>query len=197
MGKREETRDRILEIALQLFNEQGWGVVTTNHIAAAAGLSVGNLYYHFKNKEEIVRALYERLIVDTKNAFLMPTDRLPDLTDLERMIRANFVVLWQYRFLYRELIALLQRDPLLAGQYRGFREYGFQNFMALFQQFHASGVFRPTTEAEINQLAETCWILSEFYLPFVEIGGVVPSDAHLDHGVVLLRQAFTPYLNTK
>ncbi len=196
MGKREETRDRILDIALQLFNEQGWHAVTTNHIAAAAGLSVGNLYYHFKNKEEIVRALYERLIVATKSAFIMPTDRLPDLTDLERMIRANFVVLWDFRFFYREIIALLQRDSLLAEQYRAFREYGFQNFMALFQQFHISGVFRPATAEEIKQLAETCWILSEFYLPFLEIGGAVPGEADLDHGVVLMRQAFTPYLNS-
>ncbi|WP_309708228.1 TetR/AcrR family transcriptional regulator [Armatimonas sp.] len=197
MGNRKATREHILEIALRLFNEQGCHATTTNHIAEAAGLSVGNLYYHFKNKEEIVRALYERLSADTQAAFVLPTDRLPDLTDLERLMRVNFTILWEYRFFYREIMALLQRDPQLAAQYRALRERGFQNFTVLFQQFHASGIFRPATTTEIDQLAEICWILSEFYLPFVEIGGEAPNPAHLDHGVVLLRQALTPYLETK
>ena len=54
-------RERIVDTALQLFNERGSATVSTNHIAAAARISPGNLYYHFRNKEEIVRALFERL----------------------------------------------------------------------------------------------------------------------------------------
>lgn len=197
MGNRQETRERILDHALKLFNEQGCHATTTNHIADAAGLSVGNLYYHFKNKEELIRALYARLNAATQAAFLLPQERLPDNTDLERLIRVNFTLLWEYRFFYREILALLQRDPVLATDYRGVRERGFQNFTALFQQLNASGIFRSTAPAEIQRLAELCWVLSEFYLSFVEIGGEQPTEQHLDHGVVLLRQALAPYLETK
>ena len=55
-------RELILTAALKLFNEQGSHKVTTNHIAKAIGISPGNLYYHFKNKEHIIRELLERLI---------------------------------------------------------------------------------------------------------------------------------------
>ena len=59
--KTAATRERILNAALSLFNESGTATVSTNHIAVASRLSVGNLYYHFKNKDEIIRALYERI----------------------------------------------------------------------------------------------------------------------------------------
>ena len=59
-AKSEQTRGRILNTALGLFNEQGTAAVSTNHVAAEAGLSPGNLYYHFTDKQEIIRALHER-----------------------------------------------------------------------------------------------------------------------------------------
>ena len=56
------TRDRILSAALELFNERGSAAVTTNHVAARAGISPGNLYYWFTDKNEIVRELYAQFV---------------------------------------------------------------------------------------------------------------------------------------
>ncbi|MBL8594525.1 MAG: helix-turn-helix transcriptional regulator, partial [Devosia sp.] len=56
-----DTKSRILDTALDLFNEQGTAPVTTNHIAEALSMSPGNLYYHYRNKAEIVRGLFARI----------------------------------------------------------------------------------------------------------------------------------------
>ena len=55
------TRDRILDAALKLFNEEGVEKSSTNRIAAELNMSSGNLYYHFKSKQQIVESLVLRV----------------------------------------------------------------------------------------------------------------------------------------
>lgn len=88
-------RERILDVALRLFNERGTAAVSTNHIAAAASVSPGNLYYHFQNKEEVIRALFERLFEAHARFLVLPEGPAPTVADLRRMVRTNFNVLWE------------------------------------------------------------------------------------------------------
>jgi len=191
-------KDKILTAALALFNASDSGGVTTNHIAEAAGLSVGNLYYHFKNKEEIIRALYERIAVEWNELYALPAGAAPTMADLERMLSGNYAILWRYRFFYRELIALNHRDPVLSARFQAVRQRGFDNFTHLFQAFVESGIFRPLTDAcELDELARLCWMVSEFWLAFVELGGnAVVLPRHQEEGVALLRRVLAPYLQT-
>ncbi|MBB5626341.1 TetR/AcrR family transcriptional regulator [Sphaerisporangium krabiense] len=56
----EKTRDLIVETALRLFRERGYEATTMRAIAAEAGVSVGNAYYYFSSKEQLVQAYYDR-----------------------------------------------------------------------------------------------------------------------------------------
>ena len=58
-AKSEATRARGLEAALELFSTQGFRGTTMRQIAEKAGVSMGNLYYHFPAKEDIFEALIE------------------------------------------------------------------------------------------------------------------------------------------
>jgi AcrR family transcriptional regulator len=71
-AKTVKTKDRILQISLQLFNERGERSVTTNHIAAELGMSPGNLYYHFRNKQEIIKELAEQYQHETLKMLALP-----------------------------------------------------------------------------------------------------------------------------
>ena len=55
------TRDRILDIALDLFIEQGFDKTALRQIAEKLGFSKAALYYHFASKEDILMALHLRL----------------------------------------------------------------------------------------------------------------------------------------
>ena len=57
---RPNTYNRIVDASLVLFNEEGERNISTNHIAAHLSISPGNLYYHFRNKDEIIMQLFKR-----------------------------------------------------------------------------------------------------------------------------------------
>lgn len=64
-----ETVDRILAAAARLFDEDGYRATTTNHVAEAAGISVGSLYQYFPNKDSLLVALAERHLAETAEVF--------------------------------------------------------------------------------------------------------------------------------
>lgn len=189
------TREKILDTALTLFNNEGTASVSTNHIAEAAGISPGNLYYHFKNKEEIIRELFERLFAANDAAFKLSADTLPTLTDLQTMVKTNYKILWQYRFAHRELTALLRADAELRSRFLVIRKRGFEGFHQLFHAFAQAGTFRSSTKPEVIQnLAETCWLITEFWLNSLEVSGKTVNEAHMERGVQLMMQILEPYL---
>lgn len=188
------TRERILDAALVLFNEQGTAAASTNHIAAACGVSPGNLYYHFRNKEEIIRALFDRMFALWGESSL-PGDRLPALTDLHAIVRSAFALLGEYRFIYRELVALTRRDEYLRHRWAALRERGFAGVLALLDSFAAAGVLRRSDDPEeVTRLVELIWLVSEFWPASVEMSGLPLDDAQMDHGVALMLQVLQPYV---
>jgi AcrR family transcriptional regulator len=57
---RNASAEEILKAALELFSRQGYGATTMRQIAEKAGTSLGNVYHHFRNKEEIFATLLDR-----------------------------------------------------------------------------------------------------------------------------------------
>ena len=189
------TQDKILNAALALFNEQGTAAVSTNHIAAAINISPGNLYYHFRNKEDIIRALYERLFAAWDEIFQLPSYRAPELTDIEAMITGNYRLIWEYRFAYREMAALLHKDPDLHARYIEVRRRGYDGFAGLIEAFANAGVLqRPKTPQEQVELTELCWIISEQWPVNLELSGQPLDEAGIKKGVALMWHILRPYL---
>jgi len=188
-------RQRIIEAALSLFNDKGTGAVSTNHIADAADISPGNLYYHFRNKEGIIRALFEDLFAAWDKTFQLPTNRTPSLADLDALITANYKLIWEYRFAYRELAALLRNDPELQDRYLAVRRRGYEGFSALIDAFVAAGVLSPlASPQELAVLTELIWILSEQWPVNLELSGR-PFDADgIMEGATLMRWILKPLL---
>jgi AcrR family transcriptional regulator len=183
------TKQKILEVALNLFNEQGVTEVSTNHLAGALKMSPGNLYYHFRNKEEIIFALFTAYDQATKVLFLLPSDTFLSMAQLEGLIEGNFALQWQYRFLFRDLLTLLRRDPQLNSAYLLHRNLGFQNSRQLILLFAANGVIAPLQdEHELETLNRLIWMISDFWLPSLELGGEPVTPERFKQGVTLLRR---------
>lgn len=194
MSKRS-TKDRILDAAVRLFNESGTAAVSTNHVAEAAGVSPGNLYYHYRNKEEIIREVLKRMIVEWGEVWVLPEDGEPDLGDLRVMMEKNLVLEWKYRFFYREVLALMRRDPELARQHQAIQRERLGEQEMFFEHFIEAGILRePEDPATLPALIKACWLIAGNWLSFLEISGEPTSLEKMREGFDVILQLFRPYL---
>ena len=111
------TAERIMEKTLALFNRFGEPNVSTTLISAELGISPGNLYYHYPAKEELINALfdhYERSLGELLNA----GDGVRNVEDAWFFMHTLFELIWQYRFLYRDLNDLLSKNRRLETHFQ-------------------------------------------------------------------------------
>ncbi|MDL2351928.1 MAG: TetR/AcrR family transcriptional regulator [Pseudomonadota bacterium] len=96
-----KTRERIAETARVLFNEQGYGAVSTAAVAAACGIAEGNLWYHYKTRRTLLDAIGERfaLAIEARLALRPANDPVGDYAAMVGALMAEFR---DFRFLYRD-----------------------------------------------------------------------------------------------
>jgi AcrR family transcriptional regulator len=106
------TAERILEVTLDLFNRFGEPNVSTTLISAELGISPGNLYYHYPAKDALINSLFDRY-EQALSELLNACDGVRDVEDAWFFMHTLFELIWQYRFLYRDLIDLLSKNRRL------------------------------------------------------------------------------------
>lgn len=115
-----KTRDKILGVALELFNAEGVGGQSAVDIASAMGISAGHLYYHFKGKPEILAELMaaHRGEIDLVCEAMREAARgEPNLETLWTHVHILVEETWDARFFWRET-ALAQDHEELAQHAR-------------------------------------------------------------------------------
>jgi len=104
------TRERVLETGLALFNQFGEPNVTTTMIAETMRISPGNLYYHFRNKDEIVNDIFAGFRKEVGRILVAPQGEAVSVEDVWLFLHLFFELIWKYRFLYRDLNDLMTRN---------------------------------------------------------------------------------------
>ena len=160
-----KTRDRILQTSLQLFNECGEPRITTNHIADEMDISPGNLYYHFRNKDEIISLLFQRFERQMETALQAPERRVPDMEDMWLYLHLVFENIWEYRFLYRDLDNILNRNKKLRTHFRRILERKVNTATAICKGLTEAGIMDATPE-EIAAIAQNIAVIATYWLNF-------------------------------
>ena len=197
MSKADRTKSRILETAIELFNDKGTKAVTTNHIAAALGISPGNLYYHFRNKEEIIRAIFVRMHETGLSDYHEINDvqgpaNAASMEDTFLMIqRFN----WRYRFFKRELAALIQSDPALKELFVASHRQHLAIVRGAIDMSVEQGFLRDIPRHQRELLTEQVWMMALFWLNYLEVSGEEVTEASLARGTEILRNMMLPYLS--
>ncbi|MCQ8242263.1 TetR/AcrR family transcriptional regulator [Rhizosaccharibacter radicis] len=192
---RTGTRERVLDIACALLNENGSERVTTRSVADAAGINEGNLYYHFRTKEALVLALFERFEGD---ASALLGGGVPDATDpslYQNRLRDWFVLTWRYRFLFRDGMILRALAPALAPRLRRLSGRLQDETRLVLAAMQEGGLLR-IAPAELDQLLANLWIVSSYWISYlVTLRGVRRiSPRHLGWGFAQVQALYRPFL---
>jgi len=159
------TRERILETSLALFNRFGEPHITTADIADEMNISPGNLYYHFRNKDQIIGELYAALEARQLPLFEAPTDRAPGVEDLWFMLHLLFETMWDYRFFYRDLLELTSRNRRVALRFAELTQRGENAVILLCRGMVEAGTMRAS-EREIAAVAQNVVIVATYWMSF-------------------------------
>jgi AcrR family transcriptional regulator len=166
MAPQVKTRERIIRASLELFNTQGERNVTTNHIAAHMGISPGNLYYHFRNKQAVIAELMQRYEAQVDQFLRLPEERPVVIEDKAVYMERLLAAMWQFRFLHRDLEHLLESDAQLAERYQVFAKRCLHHAMQIFQGFVDAGILLMTP-LQIEALTLNSWIVLTSWVRFL------------------------------
>jgi AcrR family transcriptional regulator len=190
-----QTKDRILEASLAMFNAQGEPNVTTNHIADELGISPGNLYYHYRNKDDIVEQLFARYEARMDLALLVPDGRLPTLEDVWMQLHLVFECMWTFRFLYRDLVDIVSRNRKLKQHFARILNRAAASAEKVLKGLARAEIMRATPD-EIHATAENVLLIATFWLNYNTVRGA-RSDASqedLTHGIYQVMLLIAPFL---
>ncbi|MCX8761535.1 TetR/AcrR family transcriptional regulator [Vibrio parahaemolyticus] len=160
-----KTRDKIVYAALELFNQHGERNITTNHIADHIEISPGNLYYHFRNKQEIVREIFALYSAELLERFTPIQGSQESLTMLKSYLDSIFTLMWKYRFFYANLPEILSRDEQLHEQYIDVQEKLQANLIAIMQEF-VSLKLLGVNEQQLKSLVCTLHLIACSWLAY-------------------------------
>ncbi len=189
-----KTRDRILEVALKLFNNYGLPKVTLRSISKEMGISQGNLNYHFKKREDIIEALYFQLVEKIDKRMLEP-----ELIGLQLLFNVSTHIMqcsFEYRFFLLDFVQIVRENSTIKKHYAGLVAHREGQFEGVFQQLVEGGIMRPEKfNKEYHNLYKRFHILGDFWISSAEIVNDKVSRKNISEYSILIFQAIFPYLS--
>ncbi|PZO12363.1 MAG: TetR family transcriptional regulator [Burkholderiales bacterium] len=160
------TAERILEVSLELFNRFGEPNVSTTLISAELGISPGNLYYHYPAKDELINTLFDRY-EKALGELLGASDGVRNVEDAWFFLHSLFEIIWEYRFLYRDLNDLLSKNRMIETHFQAVlkdKARAIRNLLAALSRNSAVTMdareMEPTADSMVVVL--TYWLSFEY-----------------------------------
>jgi len=194
------TAERILETTLSLFNRFGEPNVSTTLISAELNISPGNLYYHYPAKDELINALFDRF-ERALNDLLNAGDDVRNVEDAWFFMHTLFELIWEYRFLYRDLNDLLSKNRRLETHFQSILKNKTRAVKALLDGMRRSGALQIDSR-EMEATATSMVVVLTYWLSFEYVrdprNALEPSNAQaaLLRGAQHVLNLMTPYLES-
>jgi len=188
------TQLRILQTALELFNEHGTAAISATRIAERSGISKSNLQYHFRNKREIIFAVFQQAIQEMDAGWYR--DHLaPSLEHMAAMYVRQLQLILKYRFFYREMADLLRQDTQLRKRFADNRERRIRELEKFMMALQSRGLMRfPPDPRRLRAIIDVTWIVNENWLNYMDYHDREVTVEAMLEGYSEILEVLRPYL---
>ena len=190
-----KTKQKILDSAILLFNQNGVANVSIRQIAKEAAISHGNLIYHYPNKESIVLGIHEKLLEQAVQLNQLIDPKKFDIKELHTITKTGFEIVLQFRFLFFDLLYISNTMPKMREILREVEKTRSDMYMSVIQLSIKNSLMRGEEyDGEYVQLIHRIKIFSDHWITSSAI-----YDTHVDQHSIgkyaeLLLSCFYPYL---
>lgn len=192
-----KTKDKILSKALELFNDKGYNNITTRHIAAELNISAGNLHYHFRHSEDIIKILFSELTLKMDELLNhMKGKEHKTLEDLYQFTFSTCEIFYAYRFIFISFIDILNQIPEIESRYEGINFSRKEEFQLIFSDLQKSHIFQKDVPRFIvDCLTEQIFIIADNWLTHNRLILKLSPKEAIQHYTLLQMNLFYPLLN--
>ncbi|MVM28863.1 TetR family transcriptional regulator [Spirosoma sp. HMF4905] len=188
---------KLLTAALYLFNRFGFVNVRLQHIADEAGVSVGNLAYHFKTKDALIETAYQS-ILHTQEKLVTDLHHTPLFNTIDEYIRSTFYFQQQYSFFFTDTLELIRAFPSLRQKHRKHLDWKIMQIDWLLKATISRGALHDPAEPDsLVLLAHRYVMMTESWMNFERMRGIDASKLEIKNYRLALWSLLSPYFTVK
>jgi len=139
-----KTKDKIVETAIQLYNENGFSNITSRHIARKIKISHGNLEYHFPNKESLLFAIYEQMREEISSFYTgQDKEASSPVEHLHKLLVRLEEFQWKYKFFNLDVLEISRNYEKVNLLLKDTLQIRKTQMSGLFQRFISEQYMKP------------------------------------------------------
>ncbi|TDH24558.1 TetR/AcrR family transcriptional regulator [Segetibacter sp. 3557_3] len=190
------TRGKILDKALEMFNERGIEYVGLRELAAVLGIRVGNITYYFATKDDLVFELSQQL--SKANAEIIFVDENITMTGFLEMLNRVYLNQVKFRCLLLSFVHVMEQNKLVAAAYKTTQRNRNATISANIGKLAASGYLDLKNDEEQDFLVSTLALVSRFWISEAAISFAhLSSQEQIRHYLRLAGNLLIPYATAK
>ncbi|MGV6861349.1 MAG: TetR/AcrR family transcriptional regulator [Putridiphycobacter sp.] len=188
-----QTKQNITTKSLELFNKNGIANVSLRDIAGELGISVGNLQYHYKKREDIVEALYFELVKKIDSIYEIETTNL--LAAVLQISVSIMNVFYDYQFFLLDFVDITRQNGKIKSHYSQLSKQRELRFLQIVNELIKAGVLRKEVLTnEYQSFYKRVEVISNFWFSSKLIQTDVIKRACIDEYSFIISQSIYPYL---
>ena len=191
------TKDKIIATAIELFNLHGTKSISTNHIAKEMDISPGNLYYHFRSKNDIIRSISDNFSNELRSVFKIQLDTISDFSsNLTSLFNSFFKIQQSYQFLFLEGVHLTRQDSRLLDNYTNLRNLIKKGYHELLSNLVKIKIMKKQSLNIIDDLLDAQWIIMWYWINHTILDRNTYDDFQIKKGIKLSFSIIKPQLTS-